>query len=202
EQIRLSIGGDVANSMLCLARVLCTVGPQLSLVTSLGNGAYSAWLRQRIEREGISVIESQVPGEPGIYGIPPDRHEHRPFLYWRTHSAAHQFFQKARFEEFSSLIPCADLLLVTGITLALCSPESFECLVQWMTVHDDCPVVFDLNYRPALWASKEEARRRIAEVEKLAAVIATGVEDEQSLRETAEPQTIMERLGSSAAECI
>jgi 2-dehydro-3-deoxygluconokinase len=189
--------------MLCLARLLQGVDPQLTIITALGSSGYSAWLRKRIEREGVRVIEPQVLGEPGIYGIPPDRDEQSPFSYWRRYSAAHHFLQTARFAEFDRLIPRPDLLVVTGITLALCSPQSFEDLVRWVDIHGGgCRIVFDLNYRPALWPSNADARRRIGEFEGLASVLATGVEDERTLWQSSGPEAIMGRLANSSAECI
>jgi 2-dehydro-3-deoxygluconokinase len=189
--------------MLCLMRILRGTGPQLSLVTALGSSAYSVWLRKKIKEEGISLIESSTPGEPGIYGIPPDRTQQLPFSYWRACSAAHRFFQTAAFEQFNQLIPPAEVLVVSGITLALCSAESFEGLVRWVNLHrDTCQVVFDINYRAALWASEPEARNRIGEFEKLASVIATGVEDESKLWHMRSPEAIMERLKECVAEIV
>jgi 2-dehydro-3-deoxygluconokinase len=203
DKIEVSIGGDVANSMLCLARILRDASPQLSIVTALGGSAYSAWLRKKLEAGGIRVIEPNVPGEPGIYGIPLDQKPQQPFSYWRRQSAAHHFLQAAGYEQFSKLIPLADLLVVTGITLALCSPESFEGLAQWVKIHGSrCQVVFDMNYRAALWVSADEARRRIAQFEKLTSVVATGVEDERSLWQMPSPEAITERLADLSAESV
>ncbi len=46
--VRLAFGGDVANSMICLSRMLGAGAKQLALVTALGDSSYSAWLRQRL----------------------------------------------------------------------------------------------------------------------------------------------------------
>ncbi len=203
DQIQVSVGGDVANSMLCLTRILRGSGRQVSLVTALGSSAYSVWLRNKLEAGGIRLIEAPIMGEPGIYGIPPGRAQQIPFSYWRACSAAHGFFQTARFEQFAELIPPADILVVSGITLALCSPETFEGLVRWLSLHGDkCQLVFDINHRAPLWSSEAEARKRVGEFEKLAAVIATGIEDEWNLWQIGGSEAIMKRLRQYSAECV
>src|SRR5579863_3085278 len=68
--VRLAFGGDVANSMSCLSRMLGAGTKRISLVTALGDSSYSAWLRERLGREAIDVIEASIAGEPGIYGLP------------------------------------------------------------------------------------------------------------------------------------
>jgi 2-dehydro-3-deoxygluconokinase len=202
-QIRLSVGGDVANSLLCLARILQSTSVQLSIATALGSSAYSAWLRKRLKRDGVEIVGPSVPGEPGIYGIPPDHTQPMPFSYWRADSAAHQFIQTCGLQELDAFLTGADLLLVTGITLALCSPESFDSLISWLDLRSNsCPVVFDVNYRAALWTSKELAQARIRDLEKRASVIATSVEDEQKLWHTHGLGGTIERFGDCSAECV
>src|SRR5690348_4985215 len=68
--VGMAFGGDVANSSICLSRILGAGARQISLVTALGDSSYSAWLRERLTREGIHVIEPAIEGEPGIYGLP------------------------------------------------------------------------------------------------------------------------------------
>src|ERR1700683_2523780 len=70
-ELRVSFGGDVANTMVCLARLLRADRFNFSLVTALGNSGYAAWLRNKVTREGIEVVEPASGGEPGIYGISP-----------------------------------------------------------------------------------------------------------------------------------
>jgi 2-dehydro-3-deoxygluconokinase len=200
---RLAIGGDVANSMVCLARILGAGARRISLVTALGDSSYSAWLRERLVCEGIHVIEPSVEGEPGIYGLPLDA-LHRPgFSYWRAQSAARALLQCADLDRFEELLGEPQLLLVTGITLALCSSASFEHLCRWVDRHrDGCRVVFDCNFRKRLWDSDTEARERIGRFERLSSVIATGTEDEKTLWGAADTAQIIERVSRLSAEYL
>ncbi|MGB6487153.1 MAG: PfkB family carbohydrate kinase [Steroidobacteraceae bacterium] len=201
--VRLAFGGDVANSMICLARILGADATEISLVTALGDSSYSAWLRQRLRREGIHVIEPSIEGEPGIYGLPLDPADRPGFSYWRAQSAARAFLQSADLGRFEDLLGDAQLLLVTGITLALCSSASFEHLCRWVDQRrDDCHVVFDCNFRRRLWDSEAQARERIGTFERLAAVIATGGEDERTLWGATDTAQIIERVSRMSAEYL
>ncbi|MGA7538008.1 MAG: PfkB family carbohydrate kinase [Steroidobacteraceae bacterium] len=203
DEIRLAFGGDVANSMVCLARILGTSRPEISLVTALGNSGYSAWLRSRLTREGIRLTEAPLEGEPGIYGLPVDSAPSAGFSYWRGQSAARRFLRAATLEQFEELLGRPQILLVTGITLALCSAASFEHLGRWVQRHrDECRVVFDCNFRRGLWDTDEEARARIGAFEPLASVIATGAEDEKSLWGAASTPQIIARLSRLSAEYL
>lgn len=201
--VRLAFGGDVANSMICLSRMLSAGTKRISLVTALGDSSYSAWLRQRLTREGIRVVEPAIEGEPGIYGLPLDPAHGAGFSYWRAQSAARAFLQSADLGRFEALLGDTQLLLVTGITLALCSSASFEHLCRWVELHrKDCRVVFDCNFRRRLWDSEAQARERIGAFERLSSVIATGEEDERSLWGAADAEQIASRLGELSAEYL
>jgi 2-dehydro-3-deoxygluconokinase len=201
--VRLAFGGDVANSMVCIARILRRDAVRISVVTALGDSSYSAWLRERLTREGIRVVEPSIEGEPGIYGIPLDTARHAGFSYWRAHSAARAFLQSADLGRFEQLLGEPQLLLVTGITLALCSRESFEHLCRWVDRHRDaCRVVFDCNFRKRLWDGETEARDRIGTFERLSSVIATGAEDERTLWGAGDTAQIIQRVGRLSAEYL
>ncbi|HEV2443928.1 MAG TPA: PfkB family carbohydrate kinase [Steroidobacteraceae bacterium] len=201
--VRMAFGGDVANSMSCLCRIFGAGERRISLITALGDSSYSAWLRQRLTREGIQVIEPSLEGEPGIYGLALDPAAGPGFSYWRAQSAARAFLQAADPGGFEALLGDTQLLLVTGITLALCSSASFEHLCRWTERHrDDCRVVFDCNFRRRLWDSEFEARARIGTFERLSSVIATGAEDERTLWGAEGTAQIIERVSRLPAEYL
>ena len=201
--VHLAFGGDVANSMICLCRILGAGAKRISLVTALGDSSYSAWLREGLCREGINVIEQSLAGEPGIYALPLGPAGGPGFSYWRASSAARAFLQSADLGRLEELLGDSQLLLVTGITLALCSSASFEHLCRWVDRHrDGCRVVFDCNFRRKLWDSETQARERIGKFERLAAVIATGGEDERTLWGAESTAQIIERVSRLSAEYL
>lgn len=201
-EIRVAWGGDVANSLIGLARMLGASGLELSLATALGDSSYSAWLRSRLRREGIRLSEAPLAGDPGIYGLPLDVGS-AGFSYWRGQSAARQFLRSASLEQLTELLGAPQLLLVTGITLALCSEASFAHLCRWVERHREaCRVAFDCNFRRRLWESDSQARGRIGAFERLASIIATGLEDEKSLWGAPGTPAIIERLSGLSAEYL
>ena len=203
RQIRLAFGGDVANSTTCLARILGTSGTEVSLVTALGRGSYADWLRGRLKQEGIRLCEPSNEGEPGIYGLPIDPVSGSEFSYWRDDSAARRFLRSIETTQLDGLLGDSQLLIVTGITLALCSSESFEHLCHWIGLHcNHSRVVFDCNYRRRLWACEAEARQRIGTFEKLASVVVTGFEDEKNVWGSASPADIIRRVSKLEAEYV
>ena len=202
-EVRMAFGGDVANSMICLARILGAGARRISLVTALGDSSYSSWLRSQLTREGIHVIEPSIAGEPGIYGLPLDPAGGPGFSYWRAQSAARAFLQSADPGRFEELLDDTQLLLVTGITLALCSRTSFEHLCRWVDRHrDGCRVVFDCNFRRRLWDNEAEARERIGTFEQLSSLIATGAEDEKTLWGAESTAQIVDRVSRLSAEYL
>jgi 2-dehydro-3-deoxygluconokinase len=203
QQIRLAFGGDVANSTTCLARILRTSGKEISLVTALGTGTYADWLRERLKQERIRLCEPPSEGEPGIYGLPIDSARGSEFSYWRDDSAARRFFRSAEMTQLDELLSESQLLIVTGITLALCSSESFEHLCHWIRLHcHHCRVVFDCNFRRRLWAGDAEARQRIGMFEKLASAVVTGFEDEKSVWASTTPMDIIRRVSRLPGEYV
>lgn len=201
--VRMAFGGDVANSMICLSRMLGAGAHRIAVVTALGGSSYSAWLRAQIELQKVQLIEPPLAGEPGIYGLPLDPLHGSAFSYWRAQSAARTFLQSADLGRFEELLGDTQLLLVTGITLALCSHASFEHLCRWVDRHREaCRVVFDCNFRRQLWDSEAEARERIGAFERLSSVIATGAEDEKSLWGAASREQIIERVSHLSAEYL
>ncbi|MGA7823673.1 MAG: PfkB family carbohydrate kinase [Steroidobacteraceae bacterium] len=201
--LRVSFGGDVANTMVCLKRILRADDFRLAIITALGDSLYSAWLRDRLVRERIKIVEPPLRGEPGVYGISPDFRRQSTSSYWRGQSAARQFLHSAKLAQFEELLDEPQIVIITGITLALCSAASFKNLCDWIELHlDQCRIVFDSNFRPALWASAKEAAARIGALERLAATIATSLEDERLLWQAAGVTQVVERLGALSAEYI
>lgn len=203
DGFRVSIGGDVANVMMCLSRILEITKIDLALVTSLGTSLYAEWLRHRLTTAGIRLIEAVMPGEPGIYGISPDPSRQPASSYWRDRSSARAMFSRITESRLAELVPNVDLLVVTGVTLALCSANSFERLCHWIEQRKPaCRVIFDTNFRPALWRHADEARRRMAKMEVLASVVATSTDDEKLLWNAKDTAEALERSRCCGREVI
>jgi 2-dehydro-3-deoxygluconokinase len=201
-EIGVAFGGDVANLLVCLVRLLEDPTCDVRLVTALGDSGYSDWLRQRLAIDGLQLAESVMAGEPGIYGIPPDPARRPASSYWRGDSAARRFFASITVQALQDLVGRTDVLVISGITLSLCSEKSFEELCRWLELHPEWVVVFDSNYRPALWPSPDEARLRNGRLEGLASVVMTSMEDETQLWGASTVNHAFERLANFPHEVV
>jgi 2-dehydro-3-deoxygluconokinase len=202
-ELEVGFGGDVANVLVCLARMTESARFRLRLVTALGQGGYADWLRERLRAEGIELVEGARGGNPGIYGISPAPAVYPKSSYWRGQSAAAEFFRATCVQQLRELVEPPDLLLLTGITLAICSPASFEALAGWLeTLVDRCVVVLDCNYREVLWTDRQTAQYRIGRIERMAAVVMTGLEDERLLWAADDVSAILARLGKPGRETV
>jgi 2-dehydro-3-deoxygluconokinase len=201
-ELGVAFGGDVANLLVCLVRLLENPSYEVRLVTALGDSGYSDWLRHRLTAEGLQLAEGFRAGEPGIYGIPPDPARRPASSYWRGDSAARRFFGSITVQSLEDVVGQTDILVISGITLALCSRESFEELCSWLEHHPERLVVFDSNYRPALWPSPDEARLRNGRLEGLASVVMTSMEDETQLWGASTVKHAFERLANFPQEVV
>jgi 2-dehydro-3-deoxygluconokinase len=154
----LGFGGDTLNTALHLARF----GHDVAYATALGQDPFSEELTQAWAAEGIdtATVLTDAERRPGLYAIRTDGAGERRFFYWREHSAARRLHAHADRGRIEVALQSADLFYYSLISLAILPPEGRE----W--VFDCCRVVrahggrvaFDANYRPALWASSQEAR--------------------------------------------
>jgi 2-dehydro-3-deoxygluconokinase len=204
SEMTTSFGGDVANAAVGLVRLCGPTETSVHLVTALGDSAYSQWLRARLRREQVLLREPQdYCGEPGIYGVPFGTGTSMHFSYWRDQSAAKQFMQQITAEQLDALLEDIDVLVVTGITLALCSDSSFGQLMSWVGANRKrCGIIFDCNYRPRLWADRKSARGRIGQFGAMARLLATGLEDEAALWDLKEISDIVDRIQGIDGEYV
>jgi 2-dehydro-3-deoxygluconokinase len=201
--LSVSFGGDVANVLVCLSRILGQRIDELRVLTSLGSSLYSRWLRDELRRYGIEVVGPNRPGEPGIYGISPDTSLQPHSSYWRSESAARDFFSTVSCADLDEIAPKSDAVILSGITLSLCSENSFEELFQWTRQRSDCAtVVLDCNYRPALWKDVREARHRIERFKPAASLVVTSLEDESLLWPQWSLMDVLDRLTHAASEVV
>ncbi len=152
-------GGDTLNTCVYAARIL-KGHATLHYVTRLGDDPFSRWMIEAWEAEGIdcSMVE-RVPGRlPGLYVIDTDEAGERSFFYWRTEAPVRELFRSSG-QEVAARLSRFDVLYLSGITLAVLSPEGRERLIDLM---ESCRaggglVAYDTNHRPRLWSDPADA---------------------------------------------
>jgi len=179
-----TFGGDVLNSAVYLAR---SVGQQMSVnfVSAMGSDSLSDGMISRWQQEGIEtrLVLRDKQRQPGLYMIQLDAQGERSFLYWRKDSAARWLLQHPEFSRIVQALEAVDAIYVSGISLAILPAAdrlSLLSLLETLSARGKL-IVFDSNYRPALWDSIEQTRgcyQRLLAVTSLALVTD---DDEQHL---------------------
>ena len=84
---------------------------------------------ERAAGEGIDTTHVAVDPDRniGIYSVSTDAHGERSFHYWRADSAARRLFAV---EETAMFMPGAEIIYLSGITLAILAPAARHRLVE------------------------------------------------------------------------
>jgi len=174
---RQGFAGDVFNT-LWYARAFLGADDTVGFHTGLGSDALSAEFETFAAEHGIELGPSPRFDDRtlGLYAIHL-REGERSFSYWRDTSAARRV--AADGERLARRVASADLIYLSGITLAILPPEDLETLHAVLTeARAHRTIAFDPNIRPRLWANEAHMRTSIERVASLSHVVLPGVEDE------------------------
>lgn len=179
--------GDSYNTAVYLARA----GLSVSYLTRLGQSAFSKDILRQLEQENIDTrhIECAPNEEVGLYTIQNDESGERTFSYWRAQSAA-----TALFRELPALSN-TDVFYFTGITAAVtrAHEDHLVKLLEQLKLQGT-RIAFDPNYRPALWASPEQARAAVHRLLPLCDIVLPTLDDERALHGVANSKECTARL--------
>jgi len=154
---RLGFAGDTFNTAVYLARL----GHEVSYLTALGaDDPVTRGVLARMAEEGLSdALVARAEGRlPGLYAIGKDEAGERRFFYWRSEAPVRQLFDLIDGDAVRAAVASADLVFVSGITLAVLGEGGRERLAG---VVAGAPVALDPNYRPKLWRDVAEARAAV-----------------------------------------
>lgn len=159
-RVAMGVAGDTLNCAIYLAR--CCQGAQIEVdyLTALGVDQLSQRIIDAIEAEGVgtSNIARLADKLPGIYAIELDAAGERSFRYWRSQSAARVMLDEGGIA--LATLQHYDVLCLSAITLAILSDDARARLMATCAQMkaDGKVIVFDSNFRPALWRDANEAR--------------------------------------------
>ncbi|MEL1251136.1 sugar kinase [Aurantiacibacter gilvus] len=181
DDYRLGHGGDTLNTAIHMARSGCDV----AFASALGSDSFSDRLRATWAAEGLdcSTLLTDPKRAAGLYAISLDVAGERSFAYWRSDSAARQFFALPESAEAVDRIRRSDLLAFSLISLAILPDAGKEALLTLAAQVRQAggQIAFDANYRAMLW----DDRRTAAQWRDRAIAIATTglptLDDEQAL---------------------
>jgi 2-dehydro-3-deoxygluconokinase len=200
-----SFGGDTLNTAVYLARLMGGA-VQVQYVTAVGTDALSDEMLRRWRVEGIetSVVLRDPTRLPGLYLIQVDERGERSFLYWRRESAARHLLRHPDFERVTAALAAAEIIYVTGISLAILPSGDRARLVALLArlAARGRELVLDSNYRAALWSSSNAARSTLQALLPSASLLLTTFNDEQQIWRDDTVDAARERLHAAGARAL
>lgn len=194
QHLSLGYAGDTYNTSVYLARQ----GVKVSYFTRLGDDPYSAQMLAAFDSEqiGRDSIEQAAGRTPGLYMISNDANGERHFHFWRSQSPAREMFANEQsLELLNKALANTKEAYFSGITLAILSPDArgafLQCLREFRS--NGGSVIFDNNYRPALWASQMEARQAMDDALSISDTALLTDDDAMRLWNDACPSALLER---------
>ncbi|MBL5886381.1 2-dehydro-3-deoxygluconokinase [Lelliottia aquatilis] len=162
-EVSRGFGGDTLNTSVYIARQVAPEALAVNYVTALGTDSFSQQMLEAWQSEnvGTALIQRMENRLPGLYYIETDSTGERTFYYWRNEAAAKFWLESENSAAICEELATFDYLYLSGISLAILSPSSREKLLSLL---HECranggKVIFDNNYRPRLWASREETQQ-------------------------------------------
>ncbi|MBU1311221.1 MAG: sugar kinase [Gammaproteobacteria bacterium] len=192
-----NFAGDVFNTAVYLKRT-CEESVDVQFFTAVGTDLISDKLVQAIEREKIdtSLMLRTKTARPGLYMINTDAFGERSFVYWRDSSAAKQVLKCFSEQLNYDAIKGCDMFYFSGITQAIL-PESDRAQLYELVKRlkaDGSKIVFDPNYRPALWPNAATAKEAFIQAYSLADVALPGLDDHRVLFDAQTTNDVVELL--------
>ncbi|MGG5836687.1 MULTISPECIES: sugar kinase [Enterobacteriaceae] len=184
-EVSRGFGGDTLNTSVYIARQVAPEALTVSYVTALGTDSFSqqmldAWQAENVNTALIQQMENRLPG---LYYIETDSTGERTFYYWRNEAAAKFWLESDRAAAICEELATFDYLYLSGISLAILSPSSREKLLSLL---HECranggKVIFDNNYRPRLWSSREETQQVYQQMLQCTDIAFLTLDDEDAL---------------------
>ena len=197
-QYTSNFSGDVINFSVYLKRR--HPSSSVHFLSATGNDAISERMRAFFSAEEIrsDLVAYSDDKTVGRYMIRNDAKGERTFTYQRSDSAAKKMFEIVDKDALSTIFASADYFYFSGITLAILDPSGREKLLELakQCQRNNKTVIFDPNYRAALWQNKDQARSLIEQAYHLSDILISSNEDEQLLWEDINREKMLERLTS------
>ena len=198
DTYRRGFAGDTFNTAWYARRCL-PPDWEVGYASAVGLDATSAEMRAFMEAEGIVPCLREVPERTvGLYMISTEAGE-RSFSYWRDRSAARLMAEDEGW--LAETLAAADMLHLSGITLAILTPEHRARLCAALA---ECParVSFDTNLRPRLWESENAMREGLTMGARAASVVLPSFDEETGLFGDPTPAHTVARYREAGAEIV
>jgi len=199
-------GGDTLNTSVYIARQVQPQALHVDYVTALGHDSFSnemiaAWQSEGLHTDLIQRLDNKLPG---LYVIETDAQGERTFWYWRNDAAARFWLDSEQAESICQQLAHYDYLYLSGISLAILSPQSREKLYALLSAcrANGGKIIFDNNYRPRLWQSREEAQAAYQTMLRHTDIAFLTLDDETLLWGDTDSQVVINRTRAAGVSEI
>ncbi|MRT56534.1 sugar kinase [Enterobacteriaceae bacterium RIT693] len=203
-QLHRGFGGDTLNTSVYLARQVDDGELAVYYVTALGEDSFSqqmldTWRQERLHTGLIQRLEHRLPG---LYYIETDASGERTFYYWRNEAAARFWLESEQSSVICAELAQFDYLYLSGISLAILNEASRAKLMALLKEAraNGCKVIFDNNYRPRLWASRDETQRVYQQMLVFTDIAFLTLDDEDLLWGAAPADEVIRRTHAAGVE--
>ncbi|MFI7386077.1 sugar kinase [Streptomyces sp. NPDC049813] len=189
RELRLAVAGAEST----VAQYLADLGHRAAWVSRVGDDPFGRRIVAAVAARGVDVrgVRADPDAPTGVYFKDPGPDGTRVHYYRAGSAASRMGPGDADRVELAG----APLLHLTGITPAL--SEGCAALVRTLldrAADTGTPVSFDVNYRPALWSSREEAASVLYELARRADVVLVGRDEGEALWGTPSAEDIRDHL--------
>lgn len=202
EAYTRKFAGDSFNTAWYLRQVL-PVTDQVGYCSAVGTDGISKSMLAFIEAAGISTeAVRHIPDRTvGLYMIELSNGE-RSFSYWRGQSAAKLLAEDRAF--LAQAVAGQDLILFSGITLAILSDEDRQQLLEVLAGAraSGTKIAFDPNMRARLWPDQQTMCDAVARAAGVADIVLPSFDEDGPNYRDADPQATIERYRASGATCV
>lgn len=178
DLLRKGYAGDSFNTAY-YARLFLPEDWSVDYLTAVGTDTVSDEMLAFIEKTGVGTryIRRVEGRSPGLYMIHLKDGE-RSFSYWRSVSAAKLLADDAG--HLRMAIEDSDILVFSGITLAILAPSAVETLLLELRRAKAAGklVVFDPNIRPRLWDDRHYMLKTISAGARASSLVMPSFDDE------------------------
>jgi 2-dehydro-3-deoxygluconokinase len=177
----MGYAGDSYNVAVYIQRL----GLPTSYMTAIGKDEFSEEMLAEWQDEGVdtTLVLRHPDRIAGLYAIRVDDDGERTFTYWRSQSAAREFFACPGADAAMARAGRARLLYVSGITLSLFDRAGRGKVMELARSvrQNGGQVAFDTNYRPKGWPDQAEARDVFTAFGRLSDIVLPTLDDDRSL---------------------
>ncbi|MBN8446028.1 MAG: sugar kinase [Gammaproteobacteria bacterium] len=195
-----NFAGDVYNTAVYLKRAAPNLDVQF--FSAVGTDLVSDQLVAAVDAEkiGTSLLLRNKTARPGLYMINTDCFGERSFVYWRDSSAAKQVMQLFAAQQKQAELLTSQWFYFSGISLAILSAADREQLFVLLAKLKAAGIklIFDPNYRPALWQNNgndiAQCREAFIKAYQLADIALPGLDDHKVLFEANHAEDVLAQL--------